>query len=453
MPHSLSAPVPKQERIQFIDALRGFALLGILLMNIMSQGQAHFYYTTMNLSQSITGPNYWAWLIESLFFEGTMRGLFSILFGAGTILLITRLEKKKAGLEPADIYYRRLLWLLAFGLLNAFILLWPGDILYPYALGGLLLFPFRNWSARNLFLASLFFLAIATYRVNSDLQDSKNTISKGKAIEQLAQKQSLSETQNDDLKKYQTYKSDNTKEGIAKAAAKEEKQVKGQSYATVFKYYMDRNMRRQSLGMYNFMIWDVLIFFFLGMALFKSGFITGKHPVYLYAAVGIVATSLGLLLNYQEQHLLYNLKFDRYEFVQQYSFDTYQVRRVLQTIGYLSCLILLYKWLPFRKLFDVFRPVGQMAFTNYLSQSIITSIIFYGFGLFAALQRYQLYYIVVAIWVFQIVFSHIWLRYYSFGPFEWLWRSLTYWKKQPLKITTAKEELQATPELITPAIA
>jgi len=212
MPHSLSAPVPKQERIQFIDALRGFALLGILLMNIMSQGQAHFYYTTMNLSQSITGPNYWAWLIESLFFEGTMRGLFSILFGAGTILLITRLEKKKAGLEPADIYYRRLLWLLAFGLLNAFILLWPGDILYPYALGGLLLFPFRNWSARNLFLASLFFLAIATYRVNSDLQDSKNTISKGRAIEQLAsQKLSLTETQNDDLKKYQSYKADNSK--------------------------------------------------------------------------------------------------------------------------------------------------------------------------------------------------------------------------------------------------
>ena len=454
MSQAFTAPVRQQERIQFIDAIRGFALLGILLMNIMSQGQAHFYYTTMNLSQSITGANYWAWLIESLFFEGTMRGLFSILIGAGTILLITRLEKKNAGLEPADIYYRRLLWLLLFGLINAFIFLWPGDILYPYALGGLLLFPFRNWSARNLFLAALFFLAIATYRSNSDLQDFRNTISKGKAIEQLVtQKVSLTEVQNEDLKKYQSYKADNSKDGITRLAGNEEKQIKGQSYGSIFKYYLDRNMRRQSIGMYNFMIWDVLIFFFLGMALFKSGFITGKLSNYLYAGLAIGATGFGLWFNYVDQHLIYQVKFDRYEFVQRYTFDTYQIRRFLQTLGYLSGLILLYKWLPFRKLFNVLAPVGQMAFTNYLSQSIITSVIFYGFGLFGALQRYELYYIVAAIWGFQVVFSHIWRRYFRFGPFEWLWRSLTYWKKQPMKLATGKEELQATPELVIPAIA
>jgi len=81
----------------------------------------------------------------------------------------------------------------------------------------------------------------------------------------------------------------------------------------------------------------------------------------------------------------------------------------------------------------VFAPVGQMAFTNYLLQSIITSIIFYGMGWFAALQRYQLYYVVGGIWLFQIVFSNIWLRYFSIGPLEWVWRSLTYWKKQPIK--------------------
>ncbi len=448
------APVRKNQRIQFIDALRGFALLGILLMNIMSQGQSHFYYSAMNLGQSITGPNYWAWFVECFFFEGTMRGLFSILFGAGTILLITRLEKRNKGLEPADIYYRRLLWLLVFGLINAFIFLWPGDILYPYAIGGLLLFPFRNWKPKHLIWGAMFFLAVATYRNNSDLYDSKNTIAKGKAVEQLAaQKASLTDIQKDDLKKYQSYKDDNTKEGIAKRAAKEEQQIKGKSYAGIFTYFRDINMRRESAGVYNFMLWDVLIFFFLGMALFKSGFISGKSSNRLYAVVAVVGIASGLLINYYEMNLLYGLKFDNYEFVQRYPFDTYEIRRVLQTVGYLSALVLLYKTVPFRKIFSVLAPVGQMAFTNYLMQSIFTSVIFYAFGLFAALQRYELYYIAIAIWAFQIVFSHVWLRYYRFGPFEWLWRSLTYWKRQPMKKAVAPGEEEEPAGEVIPALA
>jgi len=106
-----SAPVNKKERILFLDSIRGVALLGILLMNSMAQSQAHFFYDKMDLSQPLTGPNFYAWLVECFLFEGTMRGLFSILFGAGTILLLTRLTKEKQGLEPADIFYRRMLWL------------------------------------------------------------------------------------------------------------------------------------------------------------------------------------------------------------------------------------------------------------------------------------------------------------------------------------------------------
>jgi len=105
----------------------------------------------------------------------------------------------------------------------------------------------------------------------------------------------------------------------------------------------------------------------------------------------------------------------------------------VQTMGYLSLLILLYKITPFRTLLNVFAPVGQMAFTNYLSQSIITSIIFYAMGWFGYLQRYQVYEVVAGIWLFQIIFSTIWLKYFLFGPFEWAWRSLTYLKIQPFK--------------------
>jgi uncharacterized protein len=112
-------------------------------------------------------------------------------------------------------------------------------------------------------------------------------------------------------------------------------------------------------------------------------------------------------------------------------------------LGYLSLLILLYKVIPVRKIFfSIFVPVGQMAFTNYLMQSIITSTIFYGFGLFAQLQRYELYYVVAGIWVFQVIFSHAWMRYFRFGPFEWVWRSLTYLHRPPFRRKPEKSAAQ-----------
>jgi uncharacterized protein len=201
----------------------------------------------------------------------------------------------------------------------------------------------------------------------------------------------------------------------------------------LFKEYAKVNTTLQSIGFYTFNIWDMLIFFLLGMALFKTGFIVGSKPNSLYLLVAVTGTGLGLLLNYLNLSVAYQAKFDQIVYTEKTDFAFYEIRRVLQTMGYLSILILLYKLTPFKKIMGLFAPVGQMAFTNYLSQSIITSIIFYGFGLFATLQRYELYYVVFSIWIFQIIFSKIWLSYFKLGPLEWIWRSLTYWKKQPLK--------------------
>jgi uncharacterized protein len=97
--------------------------------------------------------------------------------------------------------------------------------------------------------------------------------------------------------------------------------------------------------------------------------------------------------------------------------------------------MLLYKSGWFKWLFALTRPVGQMAFTNYLMQSVLCGLFFYGFGLgmIGKLQRYELYYVVAAVWIIEICWSHLWLKYFRFGPLEWSWRSLTYWKIQPLK--------------------
>src|SRR5476651_1194156 len=172
----VASPLSKKDRILFLDAVRGIALLGILLMNSMAQSQSGYFYANMNLNQPITGKNFWAWAIEIGVFEGTMRGLFSILFGAGTLLLINRLEKTRGHIDAADIYFRRILWLLLFGCINAFIFLWPGDILYSYALCGLFLFPFRKLSPRALWIGVFLMMAFGTYRENSGLYDHKATI-------------------------------------------------------------------------------------------------------------------------------------------------------------------------------------------------------------------------------------------------------------------------------------
>ena len=427
------SPLVKKDRILFLDCVRGIALLGILLMNSMAQSQSHLFYEFMNLNQPIKGLNFYAWVVERGIFEGTMRGLFSILFGAGTYLLLTRLQRQKPGLEPADIFYRRMLWLLAFGLINAFLFLWPGDILYPYALCGLLLFPFRNWSARKLLWGVLFLLVLGTYRENRMLLDSKDIITKGQVVEKTdTLKQKLTDDQKEDLKKWQGFKEENTSTGMMKKAMEETKKTreKSHSYISMVKYLRDINMMIQSLFFYNSW-WDILMFMFLGIALFRSGFIEGKKSTGLYLAIAVIGIGVGVLLNYWQLKAEYGSRFDMVVFTQKWDFSYYQIRRLFQTMGYLSLLVLLYKIIPFRKILNIFAPVGQMAFTNYLMQSIIMAIIFYGMGWFGQLQRYQIYYVVLGVWVFQIIFSHIWLRYFLFGPFEWLWRSLTYLHKPP----------------------
>jgi uncharacterized protein len=116
--------------------------------------------------------------------------------------------------------------------------------------------------------------------------------------------------------------------------------------------------------------------------------------------------------------------------VKRLPFDVYEIGRIFRSIGWFGLLMLLYKSGIFNWLFRLLQPVGQMAFTNYLSHSLIGALLFYGFGfgLFGGFERYEVYLIILAIIIFQIVFSHIWLKYFSMGPLEWIWRQLTYWK-------------------------
>ncbi len=120
---------------------------------------------------------------------------------------------------------------------------------------------------------------------------------------------------------------------------------------------------------------------------------------------------------------------------QAFAGSTYDIGRLTMALGHLGLIMLVVKLGLFRRLTGALAAVGQMALSNYILQSLATVVIFTGsgFALYGSLQRYQLYYIVIAIWAFQMIVSLIWLRHFRFGPLEWCWRSLTYWRKQPMR--------------------
>jgi uncharacterized protein len=148
----------------------------------------------------------------------------------------------------------------------------------------------------------------------------------------------------------------------------------------------------------------------------------------------VVGLGAGLFFSYLKLQHSIDFKFNAYELTKNTSFAFNELSRTLRSIGFLGFIMLLYKSGLFKWLFELLRPVGQMAFTNYLMQSTMCGLFFYGIGLgyYGQLERYEIYYVVAAVWTIQIIYSNIWLRFFRFGPFEWAWRSLTYWKVQPM---------------------
>jgi uncharacterized protein len=203
-------------------------------------------------------------------------------------------------------------------------------------------------------------------------------------------------------------------------------------YAGFYKYQSERSFQGEVHITYDY-LWDVMVFMFLGMAFFKNGVITGQASSKIYWALFIGGLGIGLIISYFRLQPMIDYKYNNFELTKNVSFQFYEISRTLRSLGIFGLIMLLYKSGWFKWLFALMRPVGQMAFTNYLMQSLLVGLFFYGigFGMYGKLERHEVYYVLAAVWVFQIIYSNIWLRYFRFGPMEWAWRSLTYWKKQP----------------------
>ncbi|MEO5564103.1 MAG: DUF418 domain-containing protein, partial [Chitinophagaceae bacterium] len=370
-----------------------------------------------------------AWWINSMFFEGTMRGLFSMLFGAGIYHFTNRISVGNASVTSA--YIKRLLWLFLFGLIHFYILLWDGDILYPYALIGFVAYSFRNWKIKYLIAGSVFLMCCSTALSVQDYMKNKIAFEKSSIAETKKEsKQILSSRDSIALTKWLGIVNERkpSKEKIEKDIAERQK-----GYISVMKYKASINPFMQSYVMSRYFFWDIFAMILLGMAFFKNDILKGERTRLFYIVLLVVGYSIGLSVNYFEAKHIMSHNFSIL------SMDaaniTYDVGKLFTVFGHLGLIMLFISSGILNSLRLALAAVGKMALSNYIMQTIICNIIFlgFGFGLYGKLQRYELYYIVIGIWIFQLIISPLWLKYFCFGPLEWAWRSLIYWKRQPFR--------------------
>ena len=425
------SPTENNARINSMDIIRGVALCGILLMNINGQGLSRAY-DDPTINGGATGWNLTVWWVMNMFFEGTMRGMFSMLFGAGIILFTTRSTDNIQGVTVTDAYFRRILWLFLFGLIHSYFLLWHGEILYPYALVGLFAFSFRHWQPRHLILGAAVLLTFSTALNTFDYFKISHVYEEAHDA-QLKKKtgQKLSHTELTAIEKWDG-EVEERKPSPEKVKADIEARQKG-SYLDLVLYKAHINLFMQTYYMYRYFFFDIFAMFLMGMAFLKNGILKAAKSNSYYLAMVVGGYGLGLTTNYFESDILISNQFS--VITQALTAISYDFGRVFTTIGQVGLIMLFVKSgiLPFLQ--KALAAIGQMAFTNYVMQTLITTTLFmgFGFGLYGILQRYQLYYIVAGIWILQLMLSPIWLHFFRFGPLEWAWRSLTYWQKQPFR--------------------
>ncbi|NOT62635.1 MAG: DUF418 domain-containing protein [Acidobacteria bacterium] len=443
---SAVAPVAAQERIQSMDVLRGAAVLGILLMNILSFALPGRAYADPSIAGGDTGLNWAYWFANQVFFEGKMRAIFSMLFGAGTALFIARAAERGAGLRIADIYYRRTMWLIVFGLLHGYFV-WGGDILYAYGVAGLLLFPLRQANPKWLLALGVFLVLAGSAKYYWDDYENLKLRNKAMAVRALeAQGKPLTEEQKEDKKKWDDKWNDLKPSG---AALDKELKAKTGSYWQHLQYRWPRITDGHGNGFYQYDFYDCGGMMLIGMALFLMGVLTGARDTGFYARLALFGYLVGGSVNAYAGWYWSRSGFDPVE-GRMVGDLAYDFGRLSMALAHLSVLVLLVKhgWLvaATRRL----AACGRMALTCYLFSNLAGTTIFYGhgFGLFNKLQRYQLLYVVFAIWALLLLVSPIWLRHFRYGPMEWVWRSLTYWKKQPMRLLAKEAAPQLEPSTV-----
>ncbi len=422
-----AAPVTGSERIGSLDVLRGVAILGILVMNIYAFAMPFPAYSNPLLMGGTDTLNIGTWFFTHILFDQKFMSIFAMLFGAGIILMTGRAEKK--GVAYGRIFYRRQLWLLVIGALHAYFI-WFGDILFMYAVVGMLAFLFRNRTPRTLIIVACcllplvllmsFGMGFSMHKFQGQAAEVQVLIDAGEAV---------SEEQQELLDEWNAQRAMMAPDAgtIAKDVA-----MHLSGYAEITAQRIPLAMMLQFF-MVIFFGWRVLALMLLGMALMKTGVLSAARSARFYRNLMLVGYGIGLPLTIYSAADLYAHDFRAIYVFQSGSIPNY-FGSILVGLGHIALVMLLIKGGIVQNLLQRFAAVGRMALSNYLLHSVILTTVFYGYGLglYGSISRFGQMSFVVAVVGLQLFLSPWWLARYRFGPVEWLWRSLTYWKRQPM---------------------
>ncbi|MES2095406.1 MAG: DUF418 domain-containing protein [Pseudomonadota bacterium] len=429
-------PVRGRARIDVLDILRGLAILGIYFMNVPFQG------ASVNLA--FDNPRFlgwtpldaanWYWV--QVLLEGTQRCLLEFLFGAGMMVLTAKAMEPDGPVAVADLYYRRTLWLAAFGLFDIFVWLWTGDILFAYAVAALPLFPFRKLGPKALValgMACALWTAgwgIAQYVERATLIDTVHAAQAHKAAGQPItdqDKKALDEWKKLVDRKKATAPDPETLKNLA-----EEKAAHAGGWFGYASFYWAMWMKFfWSGGLLLTVIFEAFSAMLIGVALWKWGIIQGKRSARFYAGLATVAYAFGIgsRIAGTDQWLSGSLDPNPY-------WVTIEFARLAIGLGHVALINLIVTSGIGAKILSPFKAAGRIAFSLYfLEQLIGIHILFspYGFNLWGKFGWAGLNAVALAMLVALLIAANIWTRYFATGPMEWAWRSLAYLKRQPFR--------------------
>ena len=426
---ALAAPVTAAERIGSLDVLRGIAIFGILIINIYAFAMPFPAYPNPLLMGGTDPLNMGVWFATHIFVDQKFLSIFAMLFGAGIVLMTGRAEEK--GAKFGRIYYRRQLWLLLIGAIHAYFI-WVGDILFMYAAIGMVAYLFRRRKPRTLLIIACCLLPItAVVMTGFGFQMQK--------MQAIAVEASAMVEAGEEITELQQQMIDQWEESRAFVIAdaeslQEDVDIYLGDYGGIVEFRVPMVVQMQIFGVLMFGLFRVLALMLIGMALMKTGVFAAEKSTGFYKKMLTICYGLGFPLTIFSAYDLNANQFDQFYVFQSGQYANY-LGSIIVGLGHVALVMLMIKSRVATNLLQRFAAVGRMALTNYLMHSVILTTVFYGYGLglYGSVPRIQQMGFAVVVIVLQLIYSPWWLERYRFGPVEWLWRSLTYWQRQPMK--------------------
>jgi uncharacterized protein len=415
-------------RISTLDAIRGAAVLGILLMNIVDMAMPGYAYYDPYYYGGADGVNFAAWAVSYVLVDGKMRGLFTMMFGASMVLIAERAVQSNE--SPARVHYARMFWLMVFGMIHVWFI-WYGDILVLYAACGAIAFIAWRWSVRALFATGIVLLVVKLILAGW-------TFSSLRALEQAASAPGAPVSVQ---LQWQA-----TQEEMAFPSPESQLEAYRGSY-------LDALQARAPITLYiltqghPLSMTDTLALMAIGIALFRLGFFSGTWSQATYRRIALWGFAVCVPLY---------LPLIAWNDADGFSPITLQMTEALHltllrpwlVLSHASLVVLFMQSSYARWLAGRLIAVGKMAFSNYIATSILCTLIFNGYGLgwYGYLERWQCYLVVPVVWALLLLWSKPWLERFTYGPLEWLWRSLARGKRQPMTRKVSSVEAMNTGE-------